>query len=73
MVQLRDVTDKEVVEMAPDAKCYLIDGLLFAETKEVRRIGAETTLRELRAFEIVQVDTVIDDEEQPRVMSILPK
>jgi hypothetical protein len=59
--------------MAPDTKCHLIDGLLFVETKEVKRIGAETTLQELRAFEMVQVDTGVDDDEQPRIMSILPK
>lgn len=73
MIRLRDVDQKDTVEMAPDTKCYLIDGLHYTETKEVKRIGAMTTLRELRAFEMVEVDTGHDDEEQPRVMAILPR
>ena len=73
MIRLRDLEDKSVVELAPDTWCYLIDGLHFTETKEVKRIGAVTTLRELRAFEMVEVDTGIDDDKQPRVMAILPR
>jgi len=73
MIQLRGVEDKEVVEMAPDTKCYLIDGLHYTETKEVKRIGALTTLQELRTFEMVEVYTGFDDDEQPRVMAILPR
>ena len=73
MIRLRGMEEKEVVEMAADTKCYLIDGLHYTETKEVKRIGALTTLRELRAFEMVEVDTGIDDDDQPRVMAILPR
>lgn len=73
MIRLRGLEGKEVVEMAPTTKCHLIDGLRYTETKEVHTIGAMTTLQELRAFEMVQVDTGIDDDEQPQVMAILPK
>ncbi len=73
MIELRGVYDKEVVEMPEDTLCQLIDGLHYVETKEVKPIGAKTKLRELRAFEMVQVDTGFDDDEQPRVMAILPK
>jgi hypothetical protein len=74
MIQLRDLdNDRETIELAPDTKCQLIDGLLYVETKKVQTIGAVTTLQELRAFEMVQVDTGFDDDEQPRIMAILPK
>lgn len=74
MIQLRGADDdKEVVEMAPNTKCQLIDGLHYVETKQVQRIGVVTTLQELRAFEMVVVDTGFGDETQPRVMTILPK
>ena len=74
MIRLRAIDgEREVVEMAPDTRCLLIDGLHYTETKEVRTIGVMTTLQELRAFEMVQVDTGFCDEEQPRVMTILPK
>lgn len=73
MIQLRGVDEKDVVEMSPDTKCYLIDGLHYTATKEVKRIGAMTTLQELRAFEMVEVDTGFEDDAQPRVMAILPR
>jgi len=74
MIQLRGMDDnKEVVEVADDTVCHLIDGLHYTDTKEVRRIGAKTTLQELRAFEIVEVDTGLDDDEQPRIMAIMPR
>lgn len=73
MIQLRGVRDKELVEMDEATKCQLIDGLHFVETNEVKRIGAKTTLRELRAFEMVEVDTGFDDDKEPRVMAIMPK
>lgn len=73
MIQLRGMIDKEVVEMADDTMCQLIDGLHYIETNQVRTIGAMTELSSLRAFEMVQVDTGFDDHEQPRIMSILPK
>lgn len=73
MIKLRGLEGKEVIELAPTTKCRLIDGLHYTETKEVRTIGAMTTLQELRAFEIVQVDSGFDDDEQPQVMTILPK
>lgn len=74
MIQLRGMDDdKEVVEVADDTMCHLIDGLHYADTKEVRRIGAKTTLQQLRAFEIVEIDTGFDDDEQPRIMAIMPR
>lgn len=74
MIRLRGVDEKEVVEMAPTTVCQLIDGLHYVETKEIRRIGAKTTLAELRAFEMVEVVTGFeDDDERPSIMSILPK
>ncbi len=73
MIRLRGVDGKEVVEMDESTNVQLIDGLHYVATHEVKPIGAMTTLRELRAFEMVQVDTGFDDQEQPRVMTILPK
>lgn len=74
MIQLRGMDDdKEMVEVAKGTVCHLIDGLHYTDTKEVRRIGAKTTLQELRAFEIVEIDTGFDDDAQPRIMAIMPK
>lgn len=73
MIQLRGVDGKELVEMDELTVVQLIDGLHYVETHEVKTIGAMTTLRELRAFEMVQVDTGFDEQEQPRIMTILPK
>lgn len=73
MIRLRDAVSKEVVELDPTTKVRLIDGLHYVETQEVRMIGAWTELQSLRAFEMVQVDTGLIDDEQPRVMAILPR
>jgi len=74
MIRLRGMDDnKEMVEVAADTMCHLIDGLHYTDTKEVRRIGAKTMLQDLRAFEIVEIDTGFDDDEQPRIMAIMPK
>lgn len=74
MIRLRDAKTKEVVELDEHTRVCLIDGLHYIESRgEVKRIGAMTKLRDLRAFETVEVDTGFDDQVQPRIMTILPK
>ena len=73
MIRLRDIDTKEVLELDEAAGVQLIDGLHYTETGEVKHIGALTPLREFRAFDMVQVDTGIDDDKQPRILAILPK
>lgn len=74
MIRLRDAETKEVVELDELTDVQLIDGLHYIESKgEVKPVGAKTKLKDLRAFDAVEVDTGFDDQEQPRVMTLLPR
>ncbi len=74
MVKLRGMTNRDVIEMGPATRVKLVDGLHYSATNEVRYIGNGTwALGELKAYDLVEVDTGLDDDEPQRLYQVMPR